>query len=259
MPDFSTRSGGVEIMDDLECSGNVLEQTLLELELINKWLGGNQITIDAIARLCRMAPGRQLTIADLGCGGGDMLRTIEAWGKKNNVDLKLIGLDANPNVIAFARKNIADRPHILFETVNIFSNDFLHREYDIVVGTLFFHHFTDHQLVSFFRQLKGRVKLGYIINDIHRHWLAYYSIKILTWLFSRSAMVKYDAPLSVLRAFRKMELIKILEQASPAEFAIRWRWAFRWQVIAKVAMHAYLPYFVWHNFSYFSQQIVSCL
>ena len=259
MPDFSIRSMGVEIMDDLQCSGDVLGQTLRELEFINTWLGGNQITIDAIAQLSRMAPGRQLTIADLGCGGGDMLRTIDAWGKKNNVDLKLIGLDANPNVIEFARKNIADRPHIHLETVNIFSNEFLHRKYDIVVGTLFFHHFTDQQLARFFKQLKSNVRLGYVINDIHRHWLAFYSIKILTSLFSRSAMVKYDAPLSVLRAFTKAELIKILEQASPAKFVIRWRWAFRWQVIAKVALHAFLPYFVWHNFSYFSQQIVSCL
>jgi hypothetical protein len=88
----------------------------------------------------------------------------------------------------------------------------------------------------FFKQLKKQVELGYIINDIHRHWLAYYSIKILTRLFSRSAMVKYDAPLSVLRAFKKAELKKILEAAGPAEYKIQCKWAFRWQAIVKVAL-----------------------
>lgn len=259
MPDFSTRSNGIEIMDDLECSGDVLEQTLRELEIINKWLGGNQITIDAIAQLCRDAPDRELTIADLGCGGGEMLRTIDTWGKKKNFKLKLIGLDANPNVIAFARKNIADCPHIHFETVNVFSTEFLQKKYDIVIGTLFFHHFSDDQLAMFFKQLNSGVRLGYIINDIHRHWLAYHSIKILTRLFSRSAMVRYDAPLSVLRAFRRAELTRILARAHPVGFAIRWRWAFRWQVIAKVAFYGFSPYFLWHNFSYFSQQIICCL
>ena len=38
MPDFFNRSDEVEVMDDLECSGDVLEQTLRELEFINKWL-----------------------------------------------------------------------------------------------------------------------------------------------------------------------------------------------------------------------------
>jgi 2-polyprenyl-3-methyl-5-hydroxy-6-metoxy-1,4-benzoquinol methylase len=246
-------------MDDLECSGEVLEQTLRELEFINKWLGGNQITIDAIAQLCKDAPGHELSIADLGCGGGEMLKTIDAWGKKNNFKLKLIGLDANPNVIAFAKKNIADCPHIRFETVNVFSDEFLQQKYDIVIGTLFFHHFGDDQLARFFKQLNSTVRLGYIINDIHRHWLAYYSITVLTFLFSRSAMVKYDAPLSVLRAFRRTELLKILQMAAPAGFAIRWRWAFRWQVIAKVAFQGFFFCFLWHNFSYFSQQIIGCL
>ncbi len=233
MPDFSTRSSGVEIMDDLECSGEVLHQTLRELEFINRWLGGNRITIDAIKQLCRTASDREIVIADLGCGGGEMLRLIDAWGKKNNLRLKLIGLDANPNVIQFAKRNIADCPHIYFKALNIFSGEFLQQEYDIVIGTLFFHHFTDSQLKIFFTKLGTRVRLGYIINDIHRHWLAFYSIKLLTKFFSKSAMVRYDAPLSVLRAFKRKELISILNQAGAVQVAIRWCWAFRWQVVVR--------------------------
>lgn len=231
MPDFSTRSTSPEIMDDLECSGEVLNQTLRELEFINKWLGGNRITISAIEQLCRKAPGREITIVDLGCGGGEMLRLIDAWGKKNNLQLKLIGFDANPNVVAFAKKNIADCPHIYFKAVNVLSSEFFQEEYDIVIGTLFFHHFSDDKLKNFFSKLGRSVRLGYIINDIHRHWLAFYSIKLLTILFSRSAMVKYDAPLSVLRAFKRKELASILGQAGAAHVSIRWCWAFRWRAI----------------------------
>jgi hypothetical protein len=73
--------------------------------------------------------------------------------------------------------------------------------------------------------------VGFIINDIHRHWLAYYSIKLLTRIFSRSMMVRFDAPLSVLRAFRKKELEVILRNAGISNFKIKWMWAFRWQVI----------------------------
>jgi hypothetical protein len=46
-------------------------------------------------------------------------------------------------------------------------------------------------------------------------------------------MVKFDAPLSVLRAFRKKELTAIFEKAGITNYKMRWMWAFRWQVIVR--------------------------
>jgi 2-polyprenyl-3-methyl-5-hydroxy-6-metoxy-1,4-benzoquinol methylase len=234
MPDFSIRSAEAEIMDDLNCSGQVLDRTLHELELINKWLGGNRITIKSLEQLLPKND-REITIVDLGCGGGDMLRMIDSWGKNKKLNLKLIGIDANPNIVAFAKRNLIAYPHIQFKTLNIFSEEFQKQQYDIVIGTLFYHHFSSDQLVHFFKKLKHQVAIGFIINDIHRHWLAYYSIKLLTRAFSKSPMVKYDAPLSVLRSFKKRELRKMLDAIAIESFTIRWKWAFRWQVIAKTS------------------------
>jgi 2-polyprenyl-3-methyl-5-hydroxy-6-metoxy-1,4-benzoquinol methylase len=235
MPDFSRRSSDIEIMDDLSCAGPTLERTLVELEIINKWLGGNHITIDSIQQLLKGNAGEDLVIVDLGCGSGEMLRIIDNWARKKKFKIKLIGVDANPFIISFARQNLSACPHIEFQTLNIFSPEFRNQKFDIVVGTLFYHHFSDRQLVEFFETLKNNVRLGIIINDIHRHWLAYHSIKLLTQLFSKSSMVKYDAPLSVLRAFRKKELIEILTKAGIKPFSVHWKWAFRWQVIAKLS------------------------
>lgn len=235
MPDFSIRSTAIEIMDDLDCSGEVVDQTLRELEFINAWLGGNHVTIDALKKLLKsVRPTRQIIIADLGCGGGDMLRLIHRWAQKNKVDVKLVGIDANPNIIRFARENQKDFPEIGFLSMDIFSEEFRTMRFDVVIGTLFYHHFSNHQLSTFFSQLKKQVDVGFIINDIHRHSLAYHSIRLLTQLFSKSAMVKFDAPLSVLRAFTKTELTDIMKEATITDFVIHWKWAFRWQVIAKL-------------------------
>jgi 2-polyprenyl-3-methyl-5-hydroxy-6-metoxy-1,4-benzoquinol methylase len=239
MPDFFNRSDEAEVMDDLECSGDVLEQTLRELEFINKWLGGNKITLGAIGQLIKSFPDKAITIADLGCGSGEMLRIIDLWGRQKSLNLNLVGIDANPNIIAIAKKNLRDRPNIHLRTLNIFSKEFHDQQYDIVIGTLFYHHFPDKQLTQFFSQLRQQVSLGFVINDIHRHWLAYYSIKILTQFFSKSSMVKYDAPLSVLRAFKKSELEEILQASQTWDFTIRWKWAFRWQVVARVPSKAF--------------------
>ncbi|MGC4033941.1 MAG: methyltransferase domain-containing protein [Tepidisphaeraceae bacterium] len=218
-------------MDDLDCHGEVVNQTLRELEFINKWLGGNTVTVDAFRKLVKGHEKETITVVDLGCGSGDMLRLLSDWGSKNKIKLKLIGIDANPHIIAFARERCADHPEIEFEAVDIFSEDFKRKKFDVAVGTLFYHHFDSAQLTSFFSELREQVGLGIIVNDIHRHRLAYYSIKWLTQLFSRSAMVKFDAPLSVLRAFTKQELKRILNDAGLTRYEIKWKWAFRWQVI----------------------------
>jgi 2-polyprenyl-3-methyl-5-hydroxy-6-metoxy-1,4-benzoquinol methylase len=232
MIDFSRRSGDTEIMDDLEYAGEMMDRTLGELEVINRWLGGNRVTIDGISKLLEGTDRDDiLEVVDLGCGRGDMLILIDTWSKKNNLKLELLGIDANQYVIDAARKRLRTFPHIQLQAVNILSPDFQNKKFDIVIGTLFYHHFTNEQLIAFFSQLKKQAGIGFLINDIHRHSLAYYSIKLLTVLFSRSSMVKYDAPLSVLRAFSRSELSNILRSAGIENFTIKWKWAFRWQVI----------------------------
>jgi 2-polyprenyl-3-methyl-5-hydroxy-6-metoxy-1,4-benzoquinol methylase len=233
MPDFSKRSYDIEIMDDLTSSGDIIDKTLRELEIINALLGGNYVTIDGIKKLTTKHSKASFTVADLGCGSGDILRLIMKWARKKNIILKLFGIDANPAIAQYAKEHTPAGDNITFESIDIFSDEFRKRRFDIVVGTLFFHHFTNEQLTDFFKQLRSQTAVGIIINDIHRHWFAYYSIKWLTALFSKSSMVKNDAPLSVLRAFRKEELVQIIKGAGHSNFTIRWMWAFRWQVIIK--------------------------
>lgn len=231
---FSQRAQEEEIMDDLNCSGEVVNQTLRELEIINRRLGGNQVTLSGLFELIKdFDKQKTIRIADLGCGGGDILKLIHVWGMREKYKFELWGIDANPNIIAFAKENIGESPSIRFAAVDIFSGEFKRQNFDIAIGTLFFHHFSSDRLIEFFRQLYQQATIGIVINDLHRHWLAYFSIKVLTTLFSRSAMVKFDAPLSVLRAFSRKELIEILDKAGIGNYAIHWKWAFRWQIVIK--------------------------
>jgi hypothetical protein len=103
----------------------------------------------------------------------------------------------------------------------IFSEAFKNETGDIAVATLFFHHFTHQQLIEIVIRLKQQTRLGYVVNDLHGNPLAFYSIKLLTKMFSKSAMVKYDAPLSVLRGFSKAELVDILKQAGIEQCSLK--------------------------------------
>jgi len=232
MTRFDRRSGDMEIMDNLQCAGEVVNQTLRELETVNRLLGGNGVTLAGLRELLKKKhyPG-EITIADWGCGGGDMLKLIAGWGRRKKIKMRLIGIDANPNIVAFAIRNCQGYSEISFETVNVFSEDFQRRKFDIVVATLFTHHFADDELVDLLRAVTRQVRMGVVINDIHRHWLAYSAIGLLTRFFSKSAMVKFDAPLSVLRAFRRSDWESLLAKAGIDRFTVRWKWAFRWQLI----------------------------
>lgn len=226
------RSYEEELMDDLESSGEVIDQTLRELEVINRLLGGNSVTTNGIQKLIADTTNKQpLLIADLGCGGGDIMILIAKWATKRGVNIKLVGFDANPHIIDYARKNCKAYDNISFEVQDIFSETFQQRRFDIICCTLFTHHFRDEQLINIFHQFKNQAQIGTIINDLHRHWFAYYSIKLLTQVFSKSPMVKYDAPLSVARSFRKKDLRKIMRQAAIDKYQLRWMWAFRWQLL----------------------------
>lgn len=229
---FEERAYEEELMDDLDSGGEIIDQTLRELETVNRLLGGNHVTINGLDKLLvNHTATNPIVIADLGCGGGDIMILVAKWARKKGYSVELKGYDANPNIIAYAKRNCAEYPEISFYTKDIFSESFKANRYDIVICTLFTHHFKDDQLISIFNQFKTQAKMGVVINDLHRHWFAYHSIKLLTQVFSKSPMVQYDAPLSVRRAFRKNELEKIMKSAEINTFSLKWMWAFRWQLI----------------------------
>ncbi len=234
MSRFDQRSREKEIMDDLDCSGPVLEQTLRELKTINRLLGGNGVTNRGLSQVVQRFPQDQYSLVDLGCGGGDMIAVMQAWASKKNIPIRFIGADANANTIALAKERQKALSEVHWQVANVFDSTFLEDQVDIATCTLFTHHFTDDELVKLFQGLKQKVRLAIVINDLHRHPLAYYSIKWLTRWFSKSPMVQNDAALSVLRSFRRNDWESIFKQAGLTDVHIRWRWAFRWQICVYV-------------------------
>ncbi len=226
------RAPGPELMDDLTLADDALRQNLDELETINTWLGGYQPVLNALDRLkSRFPAGRPLRLADLGSGGGDTLRHVARWARRNGVPVALTGVDANPFMLDYARAKSADYPEISYQQADIFSAKFQAETYDVLTASLFCHHFTDDELGALLRQWAGQARVAVVVNDLHRHWLAYHGIKWLTRLLGGSYLVRHDAPLSVARAFRRADWGPLLARAGIARYELRWRWAFRWQLI----------------------------
>ncbi len=226
------RTDKEELMDDFSIGGDLLRDTLDKLENINRWLGGNKVTVNGLKSILKNQPrDKEITIIDVGCGHGDILRDVAKFGRKNNYKFKLIGVDANPTAIDYANELSVNYPELSFETQDIFSEEFKKRKFDVVLATLFLHHFKEPELVSFLGNSLKSAKIGIVVNDLHRHKLAYYLFMLLS-IFISNKMIIEDGLTSVLRGFKRKDLENISKQIKVTP-RISWKWAFRFLWIIK--------------------------
>ncbi|MGI8634491.1 MAG: methyltransferase domain-containing protein [Segetibacter sp.] len=227
---LSTRSYQLELLDQPSIPFADIKQNMNELDFINTWLGGHQITIDGFSQL--VGDRKEISVCEIGCGGGDNLVAINSWCKKKGIKLAVIGIDIKEECIDYAKS----RQHV-FSSIRWVTNDYLkvvfQEKPDIIFSSLFCHHFTNSQLVIQFEWMKENSRVGFFINDLERSPVAYHCIKLLTQLFSKSYLVKNDAPLSVARGFTKKELLGISREANIENVNISWKWAFRYLLLLK--------------------------
>ncbi len=224
----SRRTNEAEIMDDFELQGAELEKTLEDLDRINYLLGGNQITQKGVKNLLKnISKKRTIRIADIGCGGGDMLRRIANWGRKKNYNFELTGIDANSHAIQIAEKLSDHYPEINFKNLNIFSEQFQEMKFDIILCTLTLHHFSDKEIEKLIDKLYHQSTIGIVINDLHRTRWAYFLFKLFCAGFIRNDIARQDGLTSILRGFKKRE-VKEFSTKIEAEHTIQWEWAFRY-------------------------------
>ena len=230
--DTSHRSSEMEIMDDFTMEGVLFRDTLDKLEIINRFLGGNSVTINGLKKLLKnQSKNKTITIVDLGCGNGDILRDVAKFGRKNNYSFNLIGIDANLAATEYAKELSKEYSELSFKTLDILSEDFKKQSYDVVLCTLFLHHFKNEELISFLKTTTNKATIGVVVNDLHRHKLAYYLFKLIGF-FIKNKMVRQDGLTSVLRAFKREDLENIAKEIK-VHFSIQWKWAFRYLWILK--------------------------
>ena len=230
MNKFAARSNDHEFIDDPAIPFSDWELCLRELNTINTWLGGHAITLKGVGSILKNHAG-PFTVAEIGCGGGDNLKAIFKKYRFRNV--RYIGIDINKACTDFAELNCKQITQSEFICSDYRRVEFGSNKPDIIFNSLFCHHFSTDELVEMMRWMKENSKFGFFINDLQRHPLAYHSIKILTRAFSKSYLVKHDAPVSVLRGFKEEEWQKILNTAGIYEYSITWHWAFRYLVLVE--------------------------
>lgn len=233
---FKDRSNKDELLDTATLDENEINTNLQEFRLINRWLGTRFSLLTAVKSILlrysqEISSQLTVTIADLGCGAGDMLTALHFWGIKNKRKFKLFGFDSHPTIVDIAKKATFSSEAISISSLDILSPTLENYRFDIICINNVCHHFSEKELVRLFQRLKKCSRLGIVVTDLRRHPIPYYFIKYFTKLFKLSFLAQHDGPLSVLKAFKKNELLDYLKKADIQHFSLKKAWGFRWKLI----------------------------
>jgi 2-polyprenyl-3-methyl-5-hydroxy-6-metoxy-1,4-benzoquinol methylase len=229
---MSQRSSALEQMDDLTIGGDELAEALRQLRVINRLLGSAWLTLEGVLRLW-WAAGRpkHLSILDVGSGSGDINRLLLAWANRQGIAMRITLVDIHPETCAAAAVYYRDEPR-----VQVLCSDLMQlglAQSDIVTAALFTHHFSQEQLPAMYTALTRAARLGVVVNDLHRHPLAWAGILVATRLFSRNTMIRHDAPLSVLRGFCSEDLEQLRALPGLQGLSYQWRPFFRYLILVR--------------------------
>lgn len=219
-----------EIIDDFEMNGTPLEENLVEIEWINKNLGGTQTSAYPILSYIQKNGSKKISVVDIGCGSGDILKYIQTNIGKH-LSVQLIGVDANQHIIDFARKK-----HFLHDKVNFIHADIINQpeqipKAEVYMLNLFLHHFEMEEIYGILKSLLIYQPEIIVINDLQRSSISYRLFQLLCYFKNASYITINDGKLSILKGFNRKEMKKMASVAAGYQCKLQWRWAFRWQMV----------------------------
>lgn len=233
LPSLGKRVHLPEHMDDFSGDDSEFERALLELRHVNRYLGGYRTLRGALVPFLRHRSGGTATVLDLGTGLADHPEQMVHWGAALGVEVNVTAIDANPTVVECAQRYLnrrltgRKRSQIHVQVGDAAQLSYPDNAFDVVTASLFLHHFDEKRCVAVLNEMSRVASAGVLINDLHRHPLAYLGIRAVAAAFPVTPMFANDGPLSVRRAFTPDELRRIARTAGLEGVSISWHWAFR--------------------------------
>ena len=177
-------------------------RSLADIRFVNRWLGNRRRLAAAVIPHLEGSPHPRLL--DVGCGSADipayLLRTAPVRTMAVGVDIKMLHLEAAPREIRRVRADVRALP-------------FAPRSFDVVLATLFLHHFDGPEVAAVLRGLFDLARRALVINDLRRARVPYAFARATFPVLVRSRVSRNDGLLSIRRAFTRDELAAAFAEA----------------------------------------------
>ncbi len=219
--DLTHRGEQAEWLDGSEVNPVELENVLRDLARFNGTFLGHYPLIRWLSRAVRATPVGPLTVVDVGCGYGDLLRAIRQWSRRRTVELNLVGIDLNPETIRIAQAATDPADRIEFRRMNIFELG-SSMPVDFIISSLVAHHLSDREITEFLRLMERVARRGWLICDLQRHRFLYHFIGLTAKLARLHPVIAHDGQISVARSLTRREWEERIAEAGISTATIRW-------------------------------------
>lgn len=216
-------------MDDFSVGGAELHEALQHLRKLNRIFAASGPTLYGLRKLWQQADKPEsFTILDIGSGSGDVNRRILRWADTKGLDVKITLADISAEACQEAELYYRNEPRIQVLRADLF--ELPSACADVVTGTQFIHHFQEEELPKVIERMLSASRWGVIINDIHRHIIAWAAVRLVTRILSRNRYILHDGPLSVAKGFRAADWVQLRHSLTHGQLTYAWRPLFRYAV-----------------------------
>ncbi len=213
-------------MDDPSLPPADLQQAVDDINKINRLLGGFAFTKDAVVDQIACIDQTEITIVDAGCGDGEMLRYLRENFKDKRVNY--LGLDFSRNSIESAREKSKGLSGLRFRESDILKLTPQDINCDILISSLTMHHFTDADIVDWLSKFKELTRHAIIINDLHRHRVAYGFFRLFAPFITKHTVSLNDGLISIASGFKKADFEMYARSIGCDNYKLDWKWSFRY-------------------------------
>jgi 2-polyprenyl-3-methyl-5-hydroxy-6-metoxy-1,4-benzoquinol methylase len=206
---LAARAIAEELMDADDLDAATYAAVVGDLAKVNVVTMAARPTLAFLGRA--LADRKSFRLLDVGFGDGDMLRRIARWAARRGIKADLVGVDLNPRSLPAATAHTpADLP------IRYVTGDYADQAgqgWDVIVSSLVAHHMTRDQLIAFLRFMEAEARLGWLVNDLHRHGFAHAAFPLLARAMGWHRIVRLDGTLSIARSYRPAEWPPLLAEA----------------------------------------------
>jgi len=218
---FETRVNCAEFLDSADCDPQLAYTSFRFMRLVNRFAGGTQAVRNFLAgEMCKYDLNRPMRVLDIGSGTCDIPLAVTKWAQKKSHRIEFTCIEINETALKMAAENIRKSD---CDSIELRNEDILEfhpqQRFDYAIGSMFFHHFKDDQVLEIIEKLRLYVLKGVLINDLRRSFVNYMICLLLVWPLSKG--MRRDALISIRKGFKPDELRRVLSRIGDAGVTVK--------------------------------------
>ncbi len=216
MGSLRVRARQPERMDALDLRTDILTPALRRVSAVTRRLGGL-----AAIRVAVRAEAAS-SVLDVGTGNLFVPRALrEELGPRLG---RVVGVDSHADVVRVAADGLSREDDICLVRADGRALPFADDAFDVVVSTLTLHHLDERDATIMLAEMGRVARQRIVVWDLERSLHGLAGATLLAWtLWRRDPLVRHDGPLSVRKAYRKREILRMAGDAGLRDMHVRRR------------------------------------